>query len=52
MYQVSVEHVKGYGTKKKKSEKPQVGRTDGRTDGQTKRKPIVPYGETGRGLII
>ena len=44
MYQVSIEYVEGYG---KKFEKPQVGRTDGQTDS----KPLVPSGETGRGLI-
>ncbi len=26
--------------------------TDGRTDGQTEGKPIVPTGDTGRGLKI
>jgi len=45
MHQVSVEYVKGYG--EKKSEKPQVGCTDG----QTESKPINPSSETGRGLM-
>ena len=34
-----------------KSEKPQVGQMVGQTDGWTESKPIVPSGETGRGLI-
>ena len=39
----------------RRSEKPQMGWTDGQldgwTDGQTKTKPLVLCGETGRGLI-
>ena len=38
MYQVSVEYVKGYG--EKKSEKPQVGRTDRWTDREQTYSPV------------
>jgi len=48
MYQVSVEYVKRYGNKSKR--KPQVRRMDGRT--QMESEPIVPSGETVRGLIM
>ena len=47
MYQVSVEHVIGYG--KKFGEKTSGG-MDRRTDGQTESNPVVPSGETDMGL--
>ena len=47
MHQVSVEYVKGYGETSGDKKPPQVGQMDR----QTESKPIVPSGETGRGLI-